>query len=367
MPAPLLPNMTASCSSITLADYCLDVRDKYNAHIPLSWTDNALLCGVFPGLPFVARLRALPNLRSVTMTKHNYVPHGLPWDTVRAILSLPNLRYLQVELICFCPVLRPGDDLTLHTDSVAPLTSFRYHMDHLRQTRSYPSEITALTTILENLCNSLETLVLTSEIPSLPDLARMLWPRLRKLVFYGNPFPSAIPVPTLCAGMPGLRCLSFKLNPPPDTVPQPLWPSGLTGPSLPDLERLVISYPDPQDEIFDHIPATLRSLSLRCWPHVDVQLRGPGYPPNLDVVLNFSTALSILRRCGIQTLDHLELEYITEAEDDATLLDYIARAFPSLSSLKLYRHRPNYASVPVVSDLDVVCSSAANLTFVGVR
>ena len=343
--------MTTSRSSVIVIDDCPDTRYSHNAHDPLTYTDNALLCGIFPGPPFASRLQEMPNLRSLTMTKHDYAPHGLPWETVRAILSLQHLRELEVVSLRFCPVLRPEDDLTL--GAVTPLTSFRYRMDHPRQPTSYPSETAVLTTMLAKLCDSLETLVLMSEPASLPDLAQLQWPRLRKLVFYGTPFPIALPIASLCAGMPSLRSLSMKLSATSDAVPQPLWPQGFMGPSLPDLDSLMISYPDPQDEVFDHLPSSLRSLSLRCWPHVDLQQANPRYNPNLDAVPNFSAVLSILRRCNALALDHLELEYFTDAEGDAALLEYIARAFPSLSSVKLYRHRTRYdTSVPVVSALD---------------
>lgn len=330
--------------------------------MPLTWTDNALLCGIFPGPSFASRLRELPNLRSLTMTKHNYEPHGIPWGTVRAILSLPHLRELQMVSLGFCPALRPEDDLIL--DTVAPLTSFRYRLDHPRELISYPSETAVLTTVLEKLCLSLETLVLMSEPASLPDLARLRWPHLRMLVFYGTPFPVAIPLASLCAGMPALRSLSLKLSATSDAVHQPLWPTGFTGGPLPELDSLMISYPDPQDEVFDHLPPTLRSLSLRCWPHADLQQANPRFCCDLGAVLDGSAMLSILRRCDARALDHLEVEYITDAEDDASLLGYIAKKFPSLSSLKLGRHRTvdTASSVPVVSTRDDCYPSVAHLT-----
>ena len=153
--------------------------------------------------------------------------------------------------------------------------------------------------------------------------------------------------------MPGLRCLSFKCRPW-GTTPAPLllWPSDFTGPPLPNLERLVIAYPNPQDEIFDHLPPTIRSLSLRYCPHLDVQRSPYEYSTRFDLSLDSTAILSILRRCEALELDYLELEYTTASldQDDITLLQYISTAFPSLSSLKLFRYRWHILAIPVVSD-----------------
>ena len=76
------------------------------------------------------------------------------------------------------------------------------------------------------------------------------------------------------------------------------------------------------------------------------------YSTRFDLSLGSTAILSILRRCEALELDYLELEYTTASldQDDITLLQYISTAFPSLSSLKLFRYRWHIAAIPVVSD-----------------
>ncbi|KZT71379.1 hypothetical protein DAEQUDRAFT_755868 [Daedalea quercina L-15889] len=309
--------------------------------------ERSKLCDIYSGAPFAEQLRAFPRLRSVTIHTNKVTRkwHGIAWGTLRAVLSIPHLREFKLSQLHFCPTLRHGEELNV--ESLAPITSFHYLLHHPRGRRSFPTETAALTAVLAKLCDRLETLVLMSESVSIDALARLRWPHLRKLVFYGTPWTNlSAPFVSLCSGMQSLRCLSLKLNPPPDTMIQPVWPQGFACSfPWPELERLVISYPDPQDQIYDHLPLSLHALSLRCWQHLYIQWflyqKGVTYSPDRDMLLRASTMLSILQRCSTLALDHLEVEYRADEEEDA-LLRYIATTFPHLKSLKIHRYRPAF-------------------------
>lgn len=246
-------------------------------------------------------------------------------------------------------------------------------MHHPREPWSFPLEVSALATILEKLCGTLETLALMTESAPLSVMAKLNWPCLRKMVFYGAPL--AGPFIQACFGMHSLRSLSLKINPGEHGMPPVVWSTSST-PTFPwpDLESLTVSYPDPRDEIYDYLPSTLRSLSLRCWHHQHRQLylfrRDMAYRPLRQCLLTSSAMLSILRRCSMLTLEHLEVEYAADKEDDA-LLQYLVTAFPSLQSLKIHRYRfitvrDGEDEVPVVSDPNVyVCACMHEITSYG--
>jgi len=193
--------------SLALRDECIDQQCAgldgdmdTDLPVPLYYTDNSRLCGAFPGAFLAERLREAPRLTSLTMHKLYTTTHGLPWDTLRVALSVPHLRELKFGNFYFCPVLRAGEELDV--DSLAPLTSFYYRMHHPRRPWSFPSEMAALASVLGKLCDTLETLVLSSEPAPLSTFAECRWPRLRKLVFYGTPW-MVMPRPfvSVCSGM----------------------------------------------------------------------------------------------------------------------------------------------------------------------
>ena len=293
------------------------------------------------------RLRELPRLESLTIYSDitwNDQCHGLPWSTLHSILSVPHLREFKLKYMSICPTLRDGEEP--RGDFSGHLTSFHYQLHHPRQPWSYPQEIAALAVILKKLCDSLETLVLMSESAPLSTMATLRWPRLRKMVFYGTPL--AEPSVRACFGMKRLHCLSLRLNPTRDAMPQPIWPAGHDGAfPWPELECLTVSYPEPQDDIYNRLPSSLRSLSLRCWYHQHHQwylARDDVVEiPMTELLLTSSALLSILRRCSTLHLEHVEIEYAADSEDDA-LLSYVATTFPHLVELKIHRYRSTATS-----------------------
>ena len=307
----------------------------------LDFTDNFLLCGAYPEAAVAERLRELPRLRTLKISMGRNLMHGLSWSTLRSVLSVPQLREFELRHLYFCPALRSGEELDVET--LAPLTHFRYQLPFLREPTSSSSGIIALTAVLNKLSHTLETLVLSSDTVPLSVLAQLHWPCLRTLEFYGMQWPE-LPSPLIdvFSSMPHLRRLTLKLNPIPSVTCQTLWPRNFTY-HFPwaDLEELTISCPDPTDLIYDHLPSTLRVLSLRCWKHVFVQRylasRGWLYAPHPDSLLGAGAILAVLRRCDLPNLVRLEVEYRGDG-DEERLLHYIAVAFPHLASLKIARY-----------------------------
>lgn len=328
---------------MTLRDWCPDKRTGKGTQNPLRFTDNHLLCGAFPGDALADRLWELPRLRSLTMAKMDSGVHGLPWTTLSAILSTPHLRELKVLTLHFCPILREGEQLNV--DSLSPLTSFHYRFAYPAKSAAFPTVIASLSAVLGKLCGTLETLVLPTELVSVSSLSQLQWPRLRELTFIGrDAHPSSASPTMLCPVMPVLRRLTIFIS---DDKPQTMCPSGGADSFLwSNLDQLKISSPDPQDGIYDHLPSTLRRLSLRYWPHFcaqqslyDDKLRYRSVSePQYDSILDSSAVLSILRRCDIPELDYLELEYQADDDDDA-LWQYITSAFPRLTRLTIHRLR----------------------------
>ncbi|TFY68310.1 hypothetical protein EVJ58_g1093 [Rhodofomes roseus] len=346
----LLTSCKPYVQTLILHDNCPDQRTEEEMARPygrpLYYTKDRTVCGAWPGGPVAERLRELPALRSLTIYKKDWVAHGLPWDTLRAVLSVPHLREFKLRDLYLCPVLQPGDELNF--EALAPLTSFQYRLRRaLEPLASSSSEMAALYAVLGKLCETLETLDLVSERAPLADLSQLRWPRLRKLVYCGVPWSTlSAPWISLHPGMDHLRSLSLKLDLTPGGISQMLWPADYAGPfPWPMLEHLLVSFPDPRDEVYDHLPSSLRALSLRCYPHLHVQRRPSAYGanpaddyPDHPALSSAASILSILRRCNMLDLDHLEIEYRADGEEDA-LLRQIAAMFPRLTSLKFHRYR----------------------------
>lgn len=340
--------------SLTLYDACPD-QLRQDGEAPYYATDP-VCCGVFPSAALAACLRQLPQLRSLRIHKRELVTHGVTWDTLLAILSVPNLQELKFTGMYICPFSHSGDDLCIDAHALAPITTFHYQILDSPKAVGFETEAAALAAVLTGLHEGLETLTLTSESAPLPTLAQLDWPCLRKLTFYGTPWEA--PTPAIAASstkMPHLRELSFKLY----TPSQANVPRIYDGVHLPPhLVRLALSAPIPQDDVFDHLPVTLRALSLRYWPHLYVQqyLHDIGFiysHPRYDLLLRSSDILNILRRCSTLSLDHLEIEYRADEEDHA-LLRYLAQTFPNITSLKIHR----YHSTPGECNLSIVSWAA---------
>ena len=322
------------------------------------YATDPLCCGIFPSAALAARLRQLPHLRSVQIHRSELVTHGITWDTLLAILLVPHLQEVKLTGMYICPFSEStsGDDLRIDAHALAPITTFHYQILDSPKAVSFEAEVAALAAVLTGLHEGLESLTLTSESAPLSTLARLHWPCLRKLTFYGTPWEAPTPdIAALSMRMPRLRELSFRLY----TSSRASVPRIYDDVYLPPhLVRLALSSPNPRDKIFDRLPVTLRALSLRYWPHVHIQqyLCDIGFvfdQPRYDCLLRSSDVLFIIRRCNNLGLDHLEIEYRADEEDEA-LLRYMVQTFPNITSLKIHRHRSELEDhdVSVVSQAD---------------
>ncbi|OJT09985.1 hypothetical protein TRAPUB_13531 [Trametes pubescens] len=179
------------------------------------------------------------------------------------------------------------------------------------------------------------------------------WPNLRELRLRGEHRTVGdppLPIVTMFAHMPRLRILELKLAHPVGAPLQPIWPIGyrIAFP-WPELQDLTLSYPIEDDQIYVNLPATLRTLTLQCFPHRTTKyhhVRGDGGLPR---PLRSSDVLRILRHCHLPLLRGLELEY-REDDGDDELLRHLGAAFPALGQLKVRRFRragADYADVQV--------------------
>ncbi|KAM5544071.1 hypothetical protein V8D89_002257 [Ganoderma adspersum] len=339
--------------------------------IPLEYAQNPFTCGVVGRSSLEQALRRMPALRSISVLTRQRVIHGLLWATVQMILSLPQIQEVSITGLLLCPFKLPHDDY--HLDSFTPVTSFRYEvfsnrfdgMD-TRQDYPFPSEEQVLLLVLSRIHPAVEKLVLSAEPAPLLAMSQWSWPRLRELRLRGSR-RSLPPVPymTLLSAMPNLRSLALELTLVSEecTHTDPLWPPGSRMPfPWPDLAHLTVAHPDPADELYSHLPPSLRTLSLCCRPHKSEKAwiarrliytaHAYEYP-----VLTSAEMLGILENCYLPSLTRLEIEYeAREGEGgELDLLRALGSMFPQLAWLQIHRYRAASAT-PSGGDVAAVTS-----------
>ena len=225
---------------------------------------------------------------------------------------------------------------------------------------------------LESHCLALITLGIskTAEVLSIPlesaPMARMSelsWPRLRELSLCGRYalLSQSTSISRLLARTPSLRKLSIQAAQPYSLglSRAPILGRQATPTiDLPDLQTLVLAYPNPDDAIFS-ISANLTRLSLRDWPRYYFYQDVMGIVSRWAVpLLTASECLCILKRMNLHFLENLELAYRADQSDNI-LLRYIASSFPKLTRLELHRYRYSPDDeVPYVRPPDISRSHA---------
>ena len=280
--------------------------------------------------------------------------HGLTWDTACSLLSIPSLSRLALIRVYLCP--KPTDAATLQLHPSTSVSNFEYTLLSIRDPYSRPSEVDALDRIIRLLHLSLEELSLPVEPAPMHTISRLDWPRLCVLKLRGLLRTSpTLPIVGLLAGMTNLRVLVLELSEREGTRGNTLWPQGFAASyPWPYLESLSVSYPDPEDQIYAHLPRTLHTLMLQSWPHqcirrwqvlnYDSEELRPYRSP-----LSSSVMLDVLRRCTAPDLQVLRVEYFADY-NEIPLLSYAVRSFPRITTLELHRYRHHGdKDVPVVS------------------
>ncbi|KAI0636331.1 hypothetical protein C8Q77DRAFT_1103138, partial [Trametes polyzona] len=351
-------------------DDSLDLPDR-----PIVYNHGFSLQGV--SIPAISRflheaLSSMPRLHAVRFIMPTHVEDlwlpgripGVPWYVLSALFHVPNLRCLHVD----GPICHPYDQLPLDVSlppRLMPLSSLIYNPgDYRALARTTGMEKTVVLFLLERAAASLRELELPSESAPLPRMALWSWPMLIKLSLHGERpqlAEGSPPLVSILGQMPRLRDLTLRFAELVDVLPPPIWPPWFSAQyEWPDLERLYVSHPCPNDEFYAHLPNTLRDLSLRCWPRHYKHYAPGGYTVR-KIGVNWkspalwsSQMLSILRKITAPNLANLELEYYANAED-GLLFHHIASSYRHLTLLRVHRYRSRgNTDVPVEQIADAL-------------
>ncbi|KAI9060666.1 hypothetical protein FKP32DRAFT_1678979 [Trametes sanguinea] len=305
--------------------------------------------------------------------------HGVPWLVLETILSNPRLRSFDLPE-CLCRSEPSWDHIPPdpRLSVAAPLQYFRYthHDIYRRAPRSSALETLFVSAVTQQASQSLETLITSSEmVPSLYDLlASASWPNLRELRLVGERAASDPALvrsyPTVLANAPKLQTLVLDLAPPPGATPRlKICPPrfGIHSQDTfpwPELLKLSIAYPDPDDALYAVLPHTLRSLALRCWPRHYIYADWLAFGVNpaygwQSPILTSTELLSIIESRAWHGLSELDIEYAQD-EHEERLLRSLAVACPNLTNITLHRYRSTDADDDI--DITMLAQSFAPLT-----
>ncbi|KAI9067734.1 hypothetical protein FKP32DRAFT_1754963 [Trametes sanguinea] len=318
-------------------------------------------------------LKAMPSL--IHLIAMDEEERGVPWPILQVIFTVPQLRSLDL----FGRLSVTDDAPSKPTLNASHIISFRYvPRDERKEPRSSASEKRIFGILLKKLAPNLEVLHLPCESVPFRKLDLWDWPRLQELYLRGDGrrlAKAGTPLITVLRRMPHLRRLSLKLG---RCTRQrhlsAIWPPSCMVEAFPwpELESLALSWVDPQEQLFEHLPATFRDLRLRVWPrHYYLYSRpislysesGDNPPPSWAFETPSSSLLmQALQKCRAPTLSSLELEYEADS-DDIPMLRYIAQSFPCLPSLHLFRYRSKQDWSPAPSEnISAALSPLQNLS-----
>ncbi|KAI0712179.1 hypothetical protein C8Q76DRAFT_622062 [Earliella scabrosa] len=303
----------------------------------------------------------MPHLRTVTF-RGAISYEGVPWIVLSAVLSTKHIR----DLLFDGPITCKRDSaLPKHPHlSISPVASLILTPLDFRKDRFNASDTVLLDIIARQAHASFEVMTVPSEMAPLTAFWQHDWPRLRELTLRGQrcaiDTSPEVPMIAVLARMPNLRMLNLELAQPRGLERQPMWPQGLKMEfPWPALDTLLISFPHPDDRIYAHLPATLRKLTLRCWPrhYLHPSTTTSNGRDWHSPVLTSSETLSILRRCQtsgpLWTVEDVDLEF-EEDDRDLELFRCIPSVFPNVKYLTIHRYRR-----PGVDDTDFISIAQA--------
>ncbi|KAI0363302.1 hypothetical protein BV20DRAFT_905938, partial [Pilatotrama ljubarskyi] len=311
----------------------------------LQYAKSPLICGIYDSGLLENALPQMSRLRTVSFAMpESAAIHGISWSVLKCVLSLPNVQNLSLDFMRFAPALSPGEHLRLGSSS--SLTSFRYILSEYRsRSQAFPHEDSGLALVVRRNHGTLQRLSLPAHHAPLKEVFNIpVWPKLRDFRLQGESGDLTVPLISSLRKMSGLHTLELKLIQPDGVDPRPVWPPGhaITWP-WPELRHLTICCPQVQDQVYDALPTTLETLSLRYAPHYadHVWEHAYGKVPDLPwqwPLLGSAEVTHILARCRLPLLRHLELEYRDDG-GECDLLRHIAAALENLEYLKLYHYR----------------------------
>ena len=289
---------------------------------------DPLICG--PAHTLEPVLPALPRLTTLHLSVLYINVHGLSWNNMRIILSLPKLRHLHVDGSYICP--EPLNSDKLEDATVTSLATFHYIMPHYCQPLSFPSEVATLDFLVCKLHTSLQSLALPVESAPIQTISSLHWPCLREFTLRGERWSNPATPPVILFSsriMPSLQSLALELSQPKNArAPGMIWPKGVST-TLPwrSVEALRISHPNPADQIYSHLPPYLRTLALRSWPHECERAFELAWEESWRTSRTLPYPLStpgnlaeVLRECNhLPLLRTLELEYREDAQEPELL------------------------------------------------
>ncbi|KAI0365479.1 hypothetical protein BV20DRAFT_729235 [Pilatotrama ljubarskyi] len=299
----------------------------------------------------------MPRLNELSFSSPFPTIRNLPWTTIKALVTLPQLRRLNIK----GPLLGVGAcdrvlyDADLQSSRLSCLVYSPW--DTRDPPRSHVCEQYALVAVLGALAGSLEKLDLPNESAPLHLIQAAHWHNLRQLRLRGevqHPLAGvAEPYVALLGNMPRLRSLSLEVFFPLGSHISAIWPLGFDAVyPWPDLESLTLSHPQVDDQLYRHLPPTLRRLELCCSPYHHHYVWGSMGPAHReewqDPLLTSSQMLRILRQCRTGELTELTMQFFADSAE-MELFRFLPDAFPHLCSLTVHVYRSDceHEEVPV--------------------
>ncbi|KAI8983360.1 hypothetical protein BD414DRAFT_490684 [Trametes punicea] len=315
-------------------------------------------------LSLEALLRELPNLHTVN------AQGSIPWAVLRQILSVPHVRALRIrgQLLSHLE-----SDRDYHNFPSCPLEIWHHIRDdrYRQHPRVCLADMRFYRTLAARINDSARSLLIPFEAAPLEVMSSVHWPRLQELQLVGAQNVDVGVEQSLfevLAGMPKLRRLVLEQAHDAKTLHRPIWPQDSTRSlSWPDLEELVLSHPHPDDKIFEHLPSSLKHLSLRCWPRHYLffhypELRSMRCSGWSSPILTSSEMLRVLSVSALTQIARLEIEFV-EDDGDSDLFRCLPHAFPRLEYLKIHRYRRQGSRDVPVEAISAALASLRQLRF----